>query len=180
MAYIDPAPSEKMEAPKLKEFMAVADDLGLADEQFFEVLAHAPNYGEALFNAMRQAYVNGGVDVRVKEAIRIQLARLAGDEYFASLRSKKAMKAGLTEELIDAACGDFDKEPAFTDAHKWAFRYGYLMYREPGKVNKEFYEEGKKHYSEAEILELGNYMTINFGMQSFIQTLKLIPVSDLR
>jgi alkylhydroperoxidase family enzyme len=180
MTYIDPAPAEKLDKPKLKEFMAVADDLGLADKQFFEVMAHAPNYGEALFNAMRQAYENGGVDVRLKEAIRIQLARLAGDQYFASLRSKKAMKAGLTEELIDAACGDFENEPNFTEAHKWAFRYAYLMYRETEKVDTAFYEEGKKHYTEAQILELGNYVTINFGMQIFIKTLKLIPVSDLR
>lgn len=180
MSYIDPAPAKNLNKPKLKAIMSVADDLGLADKQFFEVMAHAPNYAEALFNAMRQAYENGGVDIRVKEAIRIQLARLAGDNYFASLRSKKAMKAGLTEELIDAACGNFENEPQFTNAHKWAFRYAHLMYRETEKVNTAFYNEGKKYYTEAQILELGNYMTINFGMQSFIQTLKLIPVSNLR
>ncbi|MBT8004891.1 MAG: hypothetical protein HN578_18435, partial [Rhodospirillales bacterium] len=117
MAYIDSAPAENLEKPKIKEYMALAEDLGIADKQFFEVLAHAPNYAEALFNAMRQAYENGGLDVRLKEAIRIQLARLAGDKYFASLRSKKAMKRGLTEELIEAACGDFENEPQFSDAH---------------------------------------------------------------
>jgi alkylhydroperoxidase family enzyme len=175
MAYIDPAPAKNLEKPKIKAYMALAEDLGIADKQFFEVLAHAPNYAEALFNAMRQAYENGGVDVRLKEAIRIQLARLAGDKYFALLRSKKAMKAGLTEDLIEAACGDFENEPLFTTAHKWAFRYGYLMYREPAKVDKAFYDEGKAHFSEAQIMELGNYMTINYGMQVFIRTLNLTP-----
>ncbi|MBT8005611.1 MAG: hypothetical protein HN578_22080, partial [Rhodospirillales bacterium] len=76
---------------------------------------------------------------------------------------------------IEAACGDFENEPQFSDAHKWAFRYGYLMYREPAKVDKAFYDEGKTHFSEAQIMELGNYMTINYGMQVFIRTLNLTP-----
>jgi alkylhydroperoxidase family enzyme len=176
MEYIEAASDAMLDKPRLQKQIALAEELGIADKQFFEVMAHAPNYAEALFQAMYQAHINGGVDVRLKEVIRIQLARLAGDKYSASLRSKRAIRLGLTEELIEVACADYENEPRFTDAHKWAMRYGYLMYREPEKVDNEFYEEGKTHFTEAQIMELGNFMTINYGMATFFRTLDLTPL----
>lgn len=37
----------------------------------------------------------------------------------------------------------------------------------PKRVNKAFYEEGKAHYSEAEIMELGAFIALYYGMQIF-------------
>ena len=54
----------------------------------------------------------GAVDHRLKEIVRVQLARLAGDRYFASFRSKRALEDGLTEERIEAGCGDFETDDA--------------------------------------------------------------------
>ena len=52
------------------------------------------------------------------------------------------------------------------------------MYREPGKLNAEFYDEGKRHYSEAQIMELGGFIALHYGLQVFMRTLGAFPMHD--
>lgn len=150
------------------------------DELFVRILAHAPGYAKAIHDAMHMSHAEGNVPHKLKEIIRIQLARRAGDTYFANLRSEKAKKEGLTEELIEAGCGDFETDLRFTPAEKWALRYAWLMYREPKKIDKAFYEEGKRHWSEAQIMELGGMIALHYGMQAFMRTLGAFPMRDPR
>ena len=71
---------------------------------------------------MLQSHYEGDVDHKLKEVLRLQLARFADDDYFSSLRSKRAMADGLTEEVIESGCGDYDESSHFTDAEKCALR----------------------------------------------------------
>lgn len=144
---------------------------GVPGEMFVRILAHVPAYAEAIHDAMQTSHMDGNVDHRLKEVIRIQLARFAGDPYFSALRSTGALDEGLTEEQIDAGSGDFESDARFTAAEKWALRYAYLMYRSPDQIDSEFYAEGKTHFSEAEIMELGGMIAIHYGMQRFMATL---------
>ena len=159
--------------PALQALIARCDETGIADSRFVRLLAHVPGYAEALHDALDRSLMEGEVDHKLKEIVRVQLARLAGDRYFASFRSKRALEDGLTEERIEAGCGDFETDDRFTPAEKWALRYAWLMYREPGKVDKAFYDEGKTHFSEAQIVELGAFIAFHYGMQVFLGTLDL-------
>ena len=47
------------------------------------------------------------------------------------------------------------------------------MYTEPKKVNAAFYDQGKRHYSEAEIMELGAFIAFHYGMQVFTKAIGL-------
>lgn len=154
--------------PQLESFARLGDDQGL----FLRILAHVPDYAEALWGAMSEALFEGAVDHRLKEIIRIQLAQTAGDSYFSGLRSLPAMEAGLTEERIEAGVGDFETDPSFTDAEKWALRYAHLMYRAPEKVDAAFYEEGKRHFTEAQIMEIGGLVAIHYGMDVFMRAMQ--------
>ena len=180
MSIIEPAPSDRLEQPKIAKLMAIAEELQVPDAQFFNVMAHAPGYGEALFDAMYKAHAEGNVDHKLKEIIRIQLCRLSKDPYFSSLRSKRAMDDGLSEDLIDSGCSEaFETDDRFTEADKWALRYAYQMYRNPRLVkSKEFYDEGKRHWSEAAIMEIGGLCAIYYGMAVFFSSLKLKPVGS--
>jgi len=151
------------------ESLALAGD---DDGTFLRILAHAPRYAEALWDAMSEALMEGGVDHTLKELIRIKLARTAGDPYFSRIRSRKAVRAGMTEDDVDAACGDFEQDPRFDDAERWALRYAHLMYRHPEQVNADFYDEGKRHFTEAQIMELGGLIAVHYGMQMFMRTLQ--------
>ncbi len=152
---------------ELDSFVRLGDD----DATFPRILAHAPRYAPAIWDAMAEALFEGSVDHSLKELVRILLAHTAEDPYFSSLRSRQAIAEGLTEDRVEAALGDFESDPQFSDAEKWALRYAYTMYREPERVDAGFYDEGKRHFSEAQIMELGGLIAIHYGMQVFMRTL---------
>ena len=165
---VDRKTADERLAEELASFARLGDDEGT----FLRILAHAPGYAEALWGAMAESLFEGNVDHRLKEIIRVQLARTAKDPYFSELRSKPALDDGLTEDDIDAGQEDFEEDARFTDAEKWALRYAYLMYREPEKIDAAFYDEGKRHFSEAQIMEIGGLVAIHYGMDVFMRTLQ--------
>ena len=178
MPRIETIPLETLAQSNLAPLMDQARDLKVPDALFFQIMAHTPGYSEALFDALYRSHVEGNVDHMLKEIIRIRLARQAQDPYFSNLRSQAAKDAGLTEDRIDAACGNFEKDKQFTIAEKWALKYSQMMYTKPNTVFAAFYEEGKKHYSEAEIMELGAFIAFHYGMQVFMRTLHCFPLQD--
>ena len=120
---LEPIPIDKIDLSKLGARLELARELMVPDALFIQIMANIPGYGEALFDAMYQSHALGNVDHTLKEIIRVLLARIAKDEYFGNLRSKKASDLGLTEERIEAGCNDFETDKQFDDSEKWALRY---------------------------------------------------------
>lgn len=171
MSHIPPLKPEEIRDPELQALIERCEALGVPDTLFPRILARVPAYAKALLRALLVSHAEGNVDHRLKEVIRVQLARTAGDTYFANLRSAQARKQGLDEETIEAGSGDFEDDPRFTDAEKWALRYARDMYLNPENVDAAFYAAGKKHYTEAQIMELGAFIAFHYGMQAFMRTL---------
>jgi alkylhydroperoxidase family enzyme len=178
LPYIDPLPPEQAQDPDLAKLLEKSENLQVPDPLFLGILAHAPGYTKALVQAMHHSHAEGNVDHKLKEIIRVQLARTAQDPYFAYLRSQKARSEGLTEERIDAGSADYENDPGFTEAEKWALRYADLMYRDPKKLDAAFYEGMKKHFSEAQIMEMGAFIALHYGLQVFMRTLHAFPTRD--
>ena len=174
MPVVEPLARESID-PGLDDALSQAEALGVPDDLFFRVLGHVPGYTEALYDALHRSHAEGDVDHRLKEIIRVRLARQANDPYFARLRSSAAAELGLDEATIEAGCGDFESDSRFSEAEKWALRYASLMFTAPNSVGKAFYDEGKTHYTEAQIMELGAFIAFHYGMQLFFGTLKGLP-----
>jgi alkylhydroperoxidase family enzyme len=178
MPHIEPLTPEEIRDPELRALIERGEALGVPDSLFPRVLARVPGHAKALLRALLVSHTEGGVDHKLKEVIRVRLARTAGDPYFAALRSARATREGLDEETVDAGSGDFENDPRFTAAEKWALRYAREMYLNPEKVDAAFYEEGKRHYTEAQIMELGAFIAFHYGMQSFMRTLSAAPLPN--
>lgn len=178
MPYIEPLPPEEIRDPELLEMIRQCPDLGVPDPLFLGVLARVPGYAKALFRALHSSHTEGGVSHKLKEIIRVRLARTAKDPYFARLRSEEAKKEGLTEEMIEAGSGDYDGDPRFAEAEKWALRYAEQMYLDATKIDEGFYAEMKRHFTEAQIMELGAFIALHYGMQVFMRTLQAFPALD--
>lgn len=165
---------------ELRELITRCDELGVPDARFGQILAHKPAQAKAALGAILHSHYEGGVDHKLKEIIRIQLARFAEDEYFASLRSRKALALGLTEEMIDVGCGDYDSSPLFTAAEQCALAFSEQMFLDASKVNTAFYDEMKQYFSEAQIMEIGAFIAIHFGVIKAIKPFKLgaVPAHD--
>jgi len=164
MSLIAPVPMDQIEDSELLALIARCDQLGVPDARFCRILAHKPAQAKTSLKAMLHSHYEGNVDHKLKEVIRVQLARFAGDGYFASLRSNQAVAAGLTEEMIEAGCGDYDDSPLFSEAEKWALRFAEQMFLDASKVDAAFYAEMKQHFSEAQIMEIGAFIAIHFGV----------------
>lgn len=180
MPHIEPVAREAIADPELAELVGRCEKLGVPDALFPLILARVPAYAKAILRAMLMSHESGNVDHKLKEIVRVQLARFAGDRYFSALRSKRAREAGLDEITIDAGSGDYDDDPRFTEAEKLALRYSDQMYLDPGKVDAAFYDELKKHYTEAQIMELGAFIALHYGMQVFMRTLDASPLGAER
>jgi alkylhydroperoxidase family enzyme len=172
MAAIDPVDGRTAAEQGLGSDLESFARLGDSSSEFLRILARVPGYAAALWGAMSEALFKGGVDHRLKEMIRIQLATAAGSRYFSELRSIPAIEAGLTEDRIEAAITGFETDPGFSEAERWALRYAHRMYRDPAAVDAAFYAEGKTHFTEAQIMEIGGLIAIHYGMASFMAALE--------
>jgi len=171
MTYIAPLSRDKISDPEMIELIAQSEKLGVPDDLFPRLVARAPEQAKPLMRALLMSHAQGNVDHRLKEIIRILLARFANDKYFSALRSRKALEAGLTEARIDAGCFEYESDPSFSEAEKWALRYADQMFLDASRIDAVFYDELKKHYSEAQIMELGAFVAFHYGMQMFMRSL---------
>lgn len=176
MTHIAPLDLAQINDPELVELIQRGAALGVPDTLFPRILARSPGYAKALLRALLFSHSEGSIDHRLKEIIRVELARIAGDPYFGGLRSARAAQAGLDEATIRAAAGKFNEDPRFSVAEKWALRYAREMYLNPENIDAAFYAEGKQHYSEAQIMELGAFIAFHYGMQVFARTLGARPL----
>jgi alkylhydroperoxidase family enzyme len=171
MYQLAPLPNEAIDDPELRDLVIEAEELGVPGADFARIIARSPVHAKPFLRAMIFSHTQGKIGHKLKEIIRIQLARFAEDPYFSALRSAKATEDGLDEEVIDAGSGDYEDSPFFSEADKAALRYADQMYLDPSKVDGDFYAELKTHFSEAEIMELGSFIALQYGMQMFMRTL---------
>jgi hypothetical protein len=169
---VEPLPLAEIDDPELRDLIARAEALGVPGSEFGRIVARSPVHAKPFLRAMIMSHTEGNVDHKLKEVIRVLLARFAEDPYFERLRSVKARAEDLTEEVIDAGAGDYEDSAFFSEAEKCALRYADQMYLDASKVDADFYAELKTHFSEAEIMELGAFIALQYGMQMFMRTLE--------
>jgi hypothetical protein len=152
MTHIAPLPHDAITDPEMRDLIAQGEALGVPDDLFPRILARAPALAKPMMRALLMSHARG--------------------KFFASLRSRKALAAGLTEKRIDEGCFEYeDAAKGFSEAEKIALRFADLMYLDAGQIDKAFYDDMKKHWSEAQIMELGSFMVCHYGMAMFMRSL---------
>ena len=92
------------------------------------------------------------------------------------MRSASAKRNGLTEERIDDGIDNWRDSPHFSEAEKLALEYSEMMQFEPEKIDASFYERLNRHFTQAEIVELGVFIGFNVGYHTFFRTLDFYPM----
>ena len=100
MWHVQPLEMDEIADPELRDLVQQSEELGVPGGPFARILARRPEEAKATLNVMLLKFREGNIDHRLKEIIRIQLARFTEDPYFSNLRSKKAQEMGLTEDEI--------------------------------------------------------------------------------
>jgi len=120
-------------------------------------------------NSWRDLFRNGVLDHPIKELCRLYISRSVQCDYCGNQRSVKAAGAGMIEDDVKDLL-NFEKSTRYDERQKAALAYAEaIAWRlEP---TDELWDRLHAHFSEAELVELGNCIALTFGQQSWIRLL---------
>ena len=146
---------------------------------FVEVFAQAPDVLNFVMNDFyMKLFFGGQVDQRYKQIARLKLSLEHGCRTCNKQNVPGALEAGLTQAQIDAM-DDYENGP-FTDAEKavLAFTDQVKLTNMDGDLSPALYRRLSKHFSDAEICELGTCMAVVAGMAKLSFVLHLVEKED--
>jgi alkylhydroperoxidase family enzyme len=113
----------------------------------------------------------GVVDHAVKELCRVYVSRSVKCEYCGNQRSVAAAAAGLEEGKYDDLM-NFESSALYGDREKAALAYAETITWRLSP-NDELWDRLYKHFSEAELVELGYFIATTMGQQSWLRLLNI-------
>lgn len=134
---------------------------------FIEVFAKAPHLLNLVMNEFyMKVFFGGEVPQRYKQLARLRLSLVHGCRTCNKQNVPGALEAGFTPPQIDALVADTASEPLFTDADLAVIAYTdqMVLTNMHGELSSELFQRLRRHFSEAQILELGVVMAIIGGM----------------
>jgi alkylhydroperoxidase family enzyme len=163
-------PVDQMSADMQEEMRRCARE-GTPRPESSAVRAHVPaafwgfsRYWEAVFRA-------GVCDHAVKELCRVYVSRALKCEYCGNQRSEQGRSSGLDEGKYDELL-NFETSKRYTERERAALSYAEaITWRLPSA--DELWSRLHTHFSEAELVELGCFIGLTLGQQSWLRLLDL-------
>jgi len=132
------------------------------------VRAHAPNAFWAFADSWQALFHEGACDHAIKDLCRIYISRTVKCEFCGNQRSVKAAAAGLQEAQYDELL-NFEASGKYDDRQKAALAYAEAIAW--GTNSDELWDRLHQHFTEPELVELGCFIALTFGQQSWIRLL---------
>ena len=144
--------------PRLRDVVRPdsASDLEQGLTRFF---AHCPEQALGLMQFGRALKVNRALPERLVELVRLRVAFFNQCRSCMAIRYTDAVADGLTEDLVCSLAKPHEADN-LSAAEKAAIRFGELMATDHLAIGDAIYADLRRHFSEAEIVELG--MTVAF------------------
>ena len=164
-------PLEKMDAEMQKEMDRCRRE-GTPRPESSAVRAHVPACFWFFANSWRDIFRNGVLDHALKELCRLYVSRTVECEYCGNQRSVKATASGAVMEDHVKDLLDFEKSICFDDRQKAALAYAEaIVWRTT--TDDSFWSRMYRHFSEAELVELGCMIGLTLGQQSWLRLLNI-------
>jgi AhpD family alkylhydroperoxidase len=161
-------PVEDMD-PRMQEEMQRCAREGTPRPESSAVRAHAPNAFWAFADSWKALFHEGVLDHAVKELCRVYVSRTVKCEFCGNQRSIKATTAGLLEQQYDELL-NFESSDRYDERQKAALAYTEaIVWRL--ETDDAFWERVHAHFTEPELVELGCFVALTFGQQSWIRLL---------
>ncbi|HEX7399025.1 MAG TPA: carboxymuconolactone decarboxylase family protein, partial [Candidatus Limnocylindrales bacterium] len=131
------------------------------------VRAHVPAVFWSFANSWQAVFRDGVCDHTIKELCRVYVSRTVKCEYCGNQRSVQASAQGLTEGKYDELL-NFETSGAYDERQKAALAYAEaITWRlDPDDA---FWERLSRHFSEPELVELGYFIALTMGQQSWLR-----------
>ncbi len=135
------------------------------------VRAHVPAAFWAFADSWASIFREGVCDHTIKELCRVYISRSVNCEYCGNQRSVQASAKGLAEAKYDDLL-NFEKSQRFSDREKAALAYAEaIAWRLPD--SDELWARLNAHFTEPELVELGCFIALTFGQQSWLRLLNI-------
>ena len=135
------------------------------------VRAHVPACFWAFANSWRAIFRQGVCDHAIKELCRVYVSRSVKCEYCGNQRSEQARTQGLTEGQYDDLL-NFEKSERLGEREKAALAYAEAITWRLASTD-ELWERLHRHFSEPELVELGCFIALTMGQQSWLRLLDI-------
>jgi alkylhydroperoxidase family enzyme len=135
------------------------------------VRAHAPNAFWAFAESWDAVFRGGVCDHAIKELCRVYISRTVKCEFCGNQRSVKASAQGLQEQQYDELL-NFESSATYDERQKAALSYAEAI-AWGTETGDEFWDRLRRYYSEPELVELGCFIALTFGQQSWIRLLDI-------
>ncbi|GAA4587237.1 hypothetical protein GCM10023194_35570 [Planotetraspora phitsanulokensis] len=161
-------PMEQMDEAMREEMHRCARE-GTPRPESSAVRAHAPNAFWAFADSWKALFHSGVCDHAIKELCRVYISRTVKCEFCGNQRSIKATAAGLVEQQYDDLL-NFETSPKYDERQRAALSYAEAI-AWGLEADNAFWERLHRHFSEAELVELGCCIALTYGQQSWIRLL---------
>ncbi len=135
------------------------------------IRAHVPACFWSFARSWQRIFRTGVCDHRIKELCRVYISRSVNCEYCGNQRSVQAAEQGLNEAKYDDLL-NFEASERFDDREKAALAYAEaIAWRLPD--SDDLWERLHRHFTEPELVELGCFVALTFGQQSWLRLLNI-------
>jgi alkylhydroperoxidase family enzyme len=157
--------------PEMRAEMARCQREGTPRPESSAVRAHVPAAFWAFARSWQSLFREGVCDHRIKELCRVYISRSVNCEYCGNQRSMQAAQQGFTEAKYDELL-NFESSSTFDDREKAALAYAEaIAWHQP--AGDELWDRLHQHFSEPELVELGCFIALTFGQQSWLRLLNI-------
>lgn len=135
------------------------------------VRAHVPAAFWAFADSWRQLFREGVCDHAIKELCRVYVSRSVKCEYCGNQRSVTASTAGLLEQQYDELL-NFESSDRYDERQKAALAYAEAITWHL-QTDDAFWDRLHRNFTEPELVELGCFIALTMGQQSWIRLLDI-------
>jgi alkylhydroperoxidase family enzyme len=135
------------------------------------VRAHVPSAFWMFADAWQSIFRDGVLDHEVKELTRVFISRSVKCEYCGNQRSEKGKASGMFEGQYDELL-NFENADVYSEREKAALAYAEAIAWRLD-TDDEFWDRMHSHFSEPELVELGTFIGLTLGQQSWLRMLNI-------
>jgi len=135
------------------------------------VRAHVPACFWSFARSWKDIFRSGVCDHRIKELCRVYISRSVNCEYCGNQRSVQAAEQGFTEAKYDDLL-NFETSDRFDQREKAALAYAEAIAWRL-QDDDALWERLHREFTEPELVELGCFIALTFGQQSWLRLLNI-------
>ena len=172
MPRIDYYPVDGVEDPELRAILDYAARHGTPRPESQAIRAHAPATLRDFWWQWERTFRNGVCDHEIKELCRVYVSKTVECRYCGDQRSTRAREGGLEERDYDDLL-DFERSDRYDERQRAALAYTRAIAWNPEEADDALWDRLHLHFSDEELVELGYFVAVTFGQQSWVRTLDI-------